>query len=82
VFRTRDIRLIKARVLINLPPGARRGPKEGGECYQHFEEVVGALRAQVVQFELMHMGFQWILVVSWVGSLEIGVGARVRGGGG
>jgi hypothetical protein len=30
----RDLRLIKARVLINLPPGA---PEESGERYQHFE---------------------------------------------
>ena len=48
------------------------GPEEGGERYQHFEEIVGALRAQIFRSELMHLGFQWILVVAWVGSLEIG----------
>ena len=58
------------------------GPEGGGERYQHFEEIVGALRTQIFRSEFMHIGFQLILVVSWVGSLEIGVGARVRGGGG
>ena len=81
MFCTRDLRLIKARVLINLPPGAPGGPREGGECYQHFEEIVGALRAHFFRSELMHMGFHMILVVSWVGSLEIRVGARVPGAG-
>ena len=65
---------------VNKPPpgGAPGGPEEGGERYQHFEEIAGALRARIFQPEIMHAGFQWILVVSWVGSLEIGVGARVR----
>ena len=58
-----------------MPP---RGPEEGGERYQHFEEIVCALRAQIFRSELMHIGFQWILEVSRIGSLEIGVGARVR----
>jgi hypothetical protein len=39
---TRDLGLIKARVLINLPPGA---PEEGGERYQHFEDRWRASRA-------------------------------------
>ena len=64
------------------PPGGPRGaPRRAGERYQHFEEIVGALRAQIFRSEFMHIGFQWLLVVSRVGSLEIGVEARVRGGG-
>ncbi len=43
---TRDLRLIKARVLINLPPG---GPEGGGERYQHFEEIFGTLGATFFQ---------------------------------
>jgi hypothetical protein len=58
-----DLRLTKARVLLSLPPGG----------YQHVEGIVDALRAQIFRSEFMRMGFQWILVVSWVGSLEIGV---------
>jgi hypothetical protein len=49
-------------VLINLapggPPGAPRGPKENAERYQHFEEIVGALRAQIFRSELMHIVFE------------------------
>ena len=41
-------------VLINLPPG---GPEEGGERYQHFAEIVGALRAQIFRSELMRVVF-------------------------
>ena len=43
---TRDLRLIKARVIINLPPG---GPEGGGERYQHFEEIFGTLGATFFQ---------------------------------
>jgi len=43
---TRDLRLIKARVLINLPPG---GPEGGGKRYQHFEEIFGTLGATFFQ---------------------------------
>ena len=42
------------------PPG---GPEEGGERYQHFEEIVGALRAQFFRSELMHIGFLMIFEV-------------------
>ena len=81
MFCTRDLRLIKARVLINLPPGGPRGaPRRAGNVTSIFEEIVGARREQIFQSEFMRLVFQWILVVSWVGSLEIGVGARVRGG--
>jgi hypothetical protein len=74
---TRDLRLIKARVLINLPRRPPEGPR--GERYQYFEEIVGAFRTQTFRSEFMGMGFHWILVVSCIGSLAIGVGARVRG---
>ena len=74
---TRDLRLIKARVLRNLPPGAPGGPEEGGERYR----IICALRAQIIRCELKCMGFHVILEVAYVGSLQIGVGARVRGGG-
>jgi hypothetical protein len=52
-----DLRVIQARVLRNLPAGAPRGPEEGGDRYQHFEEIVGALRAQFFRSELMRIGF-------------------------
>ena len=60
------------------PRGPPRGPEEGGEHYQHFEEIVGALRAQFFMSEFLHIGFQWILKIFRIGSLEIGVRARVR----
>jgi hypothetical protein len=66
---TRDLRLIKA----TSPRGTPGAPEEGGERYRHFEEIAGALRAQIFGSELMHIGFQRILEVSRVGSLEIGV---------
>jgi hypothetical protein len=44
-------------VFFNLPSGAPGGPEKGGEHYQHFEEIVGALRAQFLRSELMHIGF-------------------------
>jgi hypothetical protein len=77
---TRDLRLVKARVLINLPPRAPGGPEEGAEHYQHFEEIVGALRAQFFRSEFMflwvfngfccflesgYFGFQWILHIGF-----------------
>ena len=46
---------------VNKPPppgGPRGGPEEGGERYQHFEEIVGALRAQIFRSELTHTVFQ------------------------
>jgi hypothetical protein len=55
---------------------AHTGP---GERYHHFAEIVGALGAQIFRSELIRMRVQWISEVSWVGSLEIGVGARVQG---
>ena len=50
---------------VNKPPpgGPPGGPEESGERYQNFEEIVGALRAQIFQSELMHIRFQWILEV-------------------
>jgi hypothetical protein len=39
---------MKARVLINLLPGAPRGPEERGELYQHFAEIFGVLRARAI----------------------------------
>jgi hypothetical protein len=50
---------------VNQPPpwGPPGGPEENGERYQHFEEIVGALRAQIFRSELMRMGFQWIFEV-------------------
>jgi hypothetical protein len=47
-----------------------------GAC-KNFEEIVGALRAHFFRSEFMRMGFEWILVVFRIGSLEIGR-ARVR----
>jgi hypothetical protein len=61
------------------PGGPRGGPEEGGGRYQHFAEIVGALRAQVLRSESMHIGFHMILEVSWVGSLEIRVGGEGPG---
>jgi hypothetical protein len=61
------------------PPGGPRGdPEEGGKRYQHVQEIVGALRAQFFRSEFMHIGFQWILDVSRIGSLEIGGRGSVR----
>jgi hypothetical protein len=41
---------------VNKPPlrGPPKGPEEGTERYQHFEEIVGALRVQIFRAELMH----------------------------
>jgi hypothetical protein len=45
---------------VNKPPrGPPGSPEEGGEHYLHFEEIVGARRAQFFRSELMHIGFQW-----------------------
>jgi hypothetical protein len=65
--------VIKARVFTNLPPGAPEGgPEEGGGRYQHFEEIVGALRAQFFRSELMHVVFQLFFEVFASGASKSG----------
>jgi hypothetical protein len=68
-LHTRDLRLIKARVLVNLSPG---GPEEGGKRYQHFEEIVGALRVQFFRSEFMHSVFLMIVEVFASGASKSG----------
>jgi hypothetical protein len=69
VSDTSDLRLIKARVLIKLPPG---GPEEGGERYQQFEEIVGALPAQIFRSESMRMVFLMIFEIFASGTSKSG----------
>ena len=42
--------------------------------YQHFEEIVGALRAQIFRSEFMHVIFQWLLHVFASGTSKSGWG--------
>jgi hypothetical protein len=60
------------------PPGGAPG---AGGAYQHFAEIVGALRAQVFSVRLRAYCFLMDLGVSRIGSLEIG-GERPSGDGG
>jgi hypothetical protein len=46
------------------------GPEEGGEHYQHFAEIVGVLRTRQLWSKFMHIGFQRILKVSRIVSLQ------------
>jgi hypothetical protein len=65
---------------VNKSPGVggpRGAPRRGGGRYQHFEEIVGALRAQLLSARIHAYCFHKIWDVSRIGRLEIG-GARVR----
>jgi hypothetical protein len=57
----------------NLPPGGPREAQRGAEeRYQHFAEVVGALRAQIFRSELMHIVFLLIFEVLASGASKSG----------
>ncbi len=75
---TSDLRLIKARVLMNLPQRAPGGPSRTVSITSILQRSLARCTHQFFRSELMHMGLQWN-VVAWVGSVEVGVGARVQG---
>ena len=55
------------------PPGGPLGaPRKTGGRYQHFEEIVGALRAQIFRSEKMHIVFQRIFEVFASGASKSG----------
>ena len=63
------MREVLARALAREAARAISGPRGGRGAYQHYAEIVGALRAPIT----IHIGLRMILEVSWIGSLEIGV---------
>jgi hypothetical protein len=54
------------------PPGAPGAPEEGGERYQHIEEIAGALRAQFCRPELMRIVFLMMFEVFASGASKSG----------